>query len=266
MKYKILLSALLCSSLLSCKKDKDNPAPSAESQCYVKSVSYSEDDQTYHLYYTQIRSQDGKTADFTYSDDSDLSSSQIKYAKAVISDKYIIGSLFDKNKNPFGINDTIWINEKKLPFKAIEHFNFDNGSIIVDRTDYYYENDVLVKTITQRSEDGEPSERIKLFTYTNGNCSQTREFENKGGVDVHDTTYVDFEYYLDKPAQKELMYEFGNPGKYLIKRVIETRKGQFEFKHSVNYTYEVNPNGLVTKQTVERDGEVYFTKYEYTCQ
>ncbi|WP_028981890.1 hypothetical protein [Sporocytophaga myxococcoides] len=266
MKYKILLSVLSFTALISCKKDKDYPAPSPEPQCYVKSVSYSQDDEAYSLYYTQIRSLDGKTAEFTYSDDSDLSSSQVKYAKAVISDKYIIGSLFDKNKNPFGINDTIWINERKLPVKSIEHFNFDDGSIIIDRTDYYYENNLLVKTITQRSEDGEPSERIKLFNYINGNCSQTREFENKKGIDVHDTTYVDFEYYLDKPAQKELMYEFGNPGKYLIKRAIENRKGQFKYKHSINYTYEINSNGFVTKQTVERDGELYFTKYEYTCQ
>ncbi|GAL82884.1 hypothetical protein MYP_110 [Sporocytophaga myxococcoides] len=218
------------------------------------------------LYLTQIRSKDGQIAEFTYSDDSDLSSSQIKYAKAVLSDKYIIGSLFDKNKNPFGINDTIWINEKKLPFKAVEHHTFDNGTMIIDRTDYYYENDLLTKTITQRNDNDEPSERVKLFTYINGNCNLTREFENKEGVEVPDTTYVEFEYYLDKPAQKELMYEFGNPGKYLVKSVVETLKGRFQYKHSVNYTYETNTDGLVTKQTVERDGELYFIKYDYTCQ
>ncbi|MCR6638531.1 MAG: hypothetical protein NVV82_05940 [Sporocytophaga sp.] len=270
MKYKILLSALLCCSLFSCKKDKDNPVPSAESKCYAKSVAFSQDDQTYHIFHTQIRSQDGKTSEFTLSEGSNLSNSQIKHIKSDISDKNIIRSYFDKNRNPVDLNDTIWINERKLPIKAIEHFNFDNGSLMIDQTDYYYENNLLIKTIKRRTFNSEPSEIVKLFTYVDGICSQTIEIVNRTGIDIHDTTYVNYEYYLDKPAQEELAYKYANPGKHLIKRAEEINiiQGQFRIKDVENYTYETNADGLVTKQiTTNAAGKaVRYAKYEYSCQ
>lgn len=191
--------------------------------------------------------------------------------------KVVLASFDNANVKEGEITYTIGTNN--LATKGEWTESYDDGGFTYTSTMvaiYQYDNGYMVKSVmesTTTSNDpenpGPMNSRITIEnTYSAGNMTATKEtFEMLGDVPFSGVSNSTFEYYTDKEdnraANSNAMSFIGKGSKNLVKKATHTSDAGNIVSE---YTYEVNSDKQVTKETETSGGTTSVTTFTYTCK
>jgi hypothetical protein len=236
---KLIITILLC-LVLACKKESDN-----SSRCNIISI-------------VQIGTAGNQAYTLTYNDEGKIAT--LDQTMGVTSHKdfsyngntmYVV--TLDKDGH-FSQKDSITLDGQQRPLNIRSFLNID-GSIWYNYT-FEYNGDELKKYV-QVNQSGNVVATSTL-TYTNGNPISI-SFGNASSI---------LDYYSDKKVQKgdylevATLIQYGislYPHKNLVKTIASGGA-------LINFSYEFNSNGLISKVTLTNGTDVSLLSYSYECE
>jgi hypothetical protein len=239
MKTKMTVAIILSIAILSCKKEGDKKAT-----CRIVTITTSE-------------SGGNSIFNVTYNNEgriSTLSSSGSNFSNKVFTynGNTVIANA-SNDDGSFGSRDSITLDAKRKPLNIRKYFDEDLSNFA--NFSFEYNGDDLLK-VNQTSETGGVPE-TSVATYVNGNMVS---LQSPSGIST-------LEYFTDKKVQ---------PGDYLeLSSFIEYGVSVYPHKNLVktiangssilNFNYEFNADGTISKVTATSGTTVSTVTYQYQC-
>lgn len=277
---KITLSALTLSFLLiagACSNDDDgdgpgpNPNPGGKT-CLI--TQENDGDGHVDMKY-EYDSQNRLTKVSDFEDDGKLD----EYSTITYSAGKVVVANFDADNSKQGeFNYTIGANGYASKGEWTQTYEEDEvtytGVVVVtyqyDGAGYLIKS-IMETTVTSTDPENPGPFKTRLTvenTYTGGNLTASKETsELLGDVPMSTVSNSTYEYYTDKEDNRgtgsNIQFFLGKGSKNLVKKETHTSQGG---ANSIEYTYEINGDKQVTKQTAKVGNDTEVTTYTYTCK
>ena len=235
----ISVAVLLFVSLAACKKDNDKKAT-----CRISTI-------------TQTSSGDNTIQNITYNNDGRIStmttSGDFGSTKVFTYNGNTVIVITTGNDGDFNSRDSITLDAKRKPLN-IRQFHNEDGD---NWTNYSFEyNGDDLQKFHQTNENG-TSPQTSVATYQNGNMMSLQTGNGTATL----------EYFTDKKVQPGDYLELASliqygvsvyPHKNLVKTIAEGST-------ILNFNYEFNADGTISKVTATSGGTVSSLTYQYQC-